>query len=516
METERKAPEQRTIDVDVESIDTRGRTLHGYAAVYGVESEDLGGFKEKIAVGAFSGVLDSDVRALLNHDPSQVLGRTKSGTLRLFDEQRGLRFEVDLPDSPLGENVREAVRRKDIDGASVRFTVDKDSWQDNLRTVESVKEVKDITVATFGAYPAASVDLRTRNNNDVAHAPQKEQDMSDDREVKEGGLNVEDRQLKQDDAATIREQAYPAGSLRVEDRVGDLRVTTLTEEFRTRGFPDQTASVTFDEFRAVTWGGTIVALNANRVNGVPLGADQRYAWQAVPNVAVNAGVTSVDVFQQTARSLPAGTAILRAIDATTNKPEVGSTLNITNVPLKQVAGVETGIPNVYLERDELATVVENDLRLAVNEGLDETVRAGLATSGFQAPSTDNILVSIRKAMTTIWASGYVPDTLMLTPAAAETIDTMVSGLTGGTADFVFGPGRFAPGTVFGLNTVVSKVLPAPVVLDSSANGKLYVSPISLSRFEENAGRTNTSLVRLEGHAVYGVERTAAAVRIAAS
>jgi hypothetical protein len=64
--------------------------------------------------------------------------------------------------------------------------------------------------------------------------------------------------------------------------------------------------------------------------------------------------------------------------------------------------------------------------------------------------------------------------------------------------------------------VVSKVLPAPVVLDSSANGKLYVSPISLSRFEENAGRTNTSLVRLEGHAVYGVERTAAAVRIAAS
>jgi hypothetical protein len=231
---------------------------------------------------------------------------------------------------------------------------------------------------------------------------------------------------------------------------------------------------------------------------------------------VNAGVTSVDVFQQTARSLPAGTAILRAIDATTNKPEVGSTLNITNVPLKQVAGVETGIPNVYLERDELATVVENDLRLAVNEGLDETVRAGLATSGFQAPSTDNILVSIRKAMTTIWASGYVPDTLMLTPAAAETIDTMVSGLTGGTADFVFGPGRFAPGTVFGLNTVVSKVLPAPVVLDSSANGKLYVSPISLSRFEENAGRTNTSLVRLEGHAVYGVERTAAAVRIAAS
>ncbi len=110
------APEQRTVDVDVESIDTRGRTLHGYASVYGVLSHDLGGFRERIAPGAFAGVLDADVRCLLNHDASQVLARSKSGTLRLHDEQRGLRFEADLPDSPLGENVREAVRRGDIDG----------------------------------------------------------------------------------------------------------------------------------------------------------------------------------------------------------------------------------------------------------------------------------------------------------------------------------------------------------------------------------------------------------------
>jgi HK97 family phage prohead protease len=142
-DNEHRAPEQRTVDVDVEAIDTRGRTLHGYAAVYNVESEDLGGFRERIAPGAFRNVLDADVRALLNHDPSQVLGRTKSGTLRLFDEQRGLRFEVDLPDSPLGENVREAVRRKDIDGASFRFAVDQESWQRDLRTIESVKHLRE-------------------------------------------------------------------------------------------------------------------------------------------------------------------------------------------------------------------------------------------------------------------------------------------------------------------------------------------------------------------------------------
>ena len=144
------------------------------------------------------------------------------------------------------------------------------------------------------------------------------------------------------------------------------------------------------------------------------------------------------------------------------------------------------------------------------------VRAGLATSANQAPGTDNILVSIRKAITTLRASGYSPNLLLLTPAASETIDTMVSGISGGTADFTFGAGRFAPGTLFGLTVVESKVLAAPVVMDSRANGRLFVGPISLARFEEAAGKTNTSLVRLETNAAYAVERTAAAIRIAAS
>src|SRR5215207_5181332 len=164
----RDAPEQRTIDVDVENIDTRGRTLHGYAAVYNVESEDLGGFRERIAPGAFSGVLDADVRALLNHDVNEVLGRTKSGTLRLFDEQRGLRFELDLPDSPLGQNVREAVRRRDLDGASFRFVVADEQWQGDVRTVTKVAELHDVTIASYPAYPAASVELRTRPERKAA------------------------------------------------------------------------------------------------------------------------------------------------------------------------------------------------------------------------------------------------------------------------------------------------------------------------------------------------------------
>jgi HK97 family phage prohead protease len=494
-----EAPEQRTIDVDVESIDTRGRTLHGYAAVYNVESEDLGGFRERIAPGAFSGVLDADVRALLNHDPSQVLGRTRSGTLRLFDEPRGLRFEVDLPDSPLGENVREAVRRKDIDGASFRFKVDQESWQGDLRTVESVKELKDVTVATFGAYPAASVELRTRNNDG---AEERQEDIMENHEER----SSEER------------TGMPAGSLHVEERAEIGRKKSLADEFRAAGFPGETATIDFerfDEYRAVTWTGSVDNINAATSTPAPLGYDQRWVWPAMQNQAVDAGATSVDVMTQTARSLATPANVVRAIDAVTAKPETGSTLTVVTTPLKQVASIETGIPNVYLEQPVFNTTIENDLRLAINDGLDKLVLDAIAAWGFQAPGTDPLLVSIRKATTTLMNAGYNPDTLVLTPANAEALDVLVTGASGAVNDYVFGPGNFAT-QIFQLNRRISKSIPAAAVLDNTALGKLYTSPVSLARFEADAGTTNRSNVRMELHAAFGVERQAAAVRIAAS
>lgn len=182
-------PEQRTVDVNVEALEQRGRTLHGYAAVYGAESGDLGGFRERIAAGAFANVLEGDVRCLLNHDPNVVLGRTTSGTLRLFDEQRGLRFEVDLPESR--SDIREAVSRGDIDGASFRFKVGEESWDGELRTIRSIAELHDVTVATYGAYPEASVELRTRpdagQGNGAGGGPQSAPVLV------RRGLRVEDR-----------------------------------------------------------------------------------------------------------------------------------------------------------------------------------------------------------------------------------------------------------------------------------------------------------------------------------
>ena len=247
-----------------------------------------------------------------------------------------------------------------------------------------------------------------------------------------------------------------------------------------------------------------------------LGADQRYAWPAFGLVGVAAGDTSVQVLSQSARTLPATASMIRNIDAVTAKPEVDSALAILNVPLKQVAAIEKNVPNVYLEQPVFNSVIENDLRLALNEALDKLVLDAVAGSGFQVPGTDPLLVSIRKAMTAVLAAGYSPDTLILTPANAEALDVLVSGISGGTNDYVFGAGSFAPGTIFGLNKRISKTAAAPCVADSRALGKLYASPIRLARFEVDAGSTNRSNVRLEGSAVFGVERPDAAVRIAAS
>ena len=81
---------------------------------------------------------------------------------------------------------------------------------------------------------------------------------------------------------------------------------------------------------------------------------------------------------------------------------------------------------------------------------------------------------------------------------------------------MFAPANFAPDQIFGLNKRISKTIPAPAVVDSTALGKLYASPVSLARFEADAGTTNRSNVRMELHGVFGVERQTAAVRIAAS
>lgn len=138
----------------------------GYAAVFDSLSQNLGGFVERIAPKAFAkAVKENDVRALFNHDPNIVLGRTTNGTLKLAEDSRGLHYEVDLnPKNSRHRDLYEDVQRGDVDQSSFGFSTIDDEWgfteQDYpLRTLKSVK-LYDVSPVTYPAYLDASVGAR--------------------------------------------------------------------------------------------------------------------------------------------------------------------------------------------------------------------------------------------------------------------------------------------------------------------------------------------------------------------
>jgi len=136
----------------------------GYAARFNSLSEEIFGYKEKIAPGAFANTIKkADIRALLNHDSSYVLGRTKAKTLSLEEDDQGLRMENIPPDTQWARDLAVSVERGDINQMSFGFNVLKESWNDKskipIRTLEEVALV-DVSIVTFPAYKNTQVQTR--------------------------------------------------------------------------------------------------------------------------------------------------------------------------------------------------------------------------------------------------------------------------------------------------------------------------------------------------------------------
>ena len=141
--------------------------ITGHAAVFNQLSEDLGGFREQIAPGAFADAIKTDdVRALFNHNPDLILGRNRSGTLKLQEDVTGLRMEIDLPDTQLGRDVLTYIERGDVSGASFGFSVrpNGQNWakDDEGRVIRTLTKVRlfDVSPVTFPAYPQTDVAAR--------------------------------------------------------------------------------------------------------------------------------------------------------------------------------------------------------------------------------------------------------------------------------------------------------------------------------------------------------------------
>lgn len=159
--------ERRVGTVAVETREDAAPVVRGYAAVFESETVIAGMFREVVAPGAFDQAVGrDDVRALFNHDPNYVLGRTTVGTLRLSVDERGLRYEVDPPATQWARDLMTSIGRGDVSQSSFGFRVKKDSWtqpENNqglpLRTIEDV-ELFDVSPVTYPAYPETSVAAR--------------------------------------------------------------------------------------------------------------------------------------------------------------------------------------------------------------------------------------------------------------------------------------------------------------------------------------------------------------------
>ena len=140
-----------------------GRRLEGYAATFGSEAR-IGSIVETIEPGAFLAALAGDVLALFDHDPSKVLGRTRSRTLTLTEDAHGLKFALDLPDTQAGRDVQALAERGDLGGMSFGFTVPNggESWSGERRTLKAVSLKEISVVSAWPAYPDTSLALRHR------------------------------------------------------------------------------------------------------------------------------------------------------------------------------------------------------------------------------------------------------------------------------------------------------------------------------------------------------------------
>lgn len=137
-------------------------SLRGYAAVYDTPTTRQREYAgtETIARGAFNALLKDDVIAAVNHDPNQLLGRSSSGTLRLSSDDHGLLFELDLPDTQLGRDVRTLVARGDLAGCSFCAEVGQVDRVEGGVVHRTFARLVDVSVVAFPAYPETSVVAR--------------------------------------------------------------------------------------------------------------------------------------------------------------------------------------------------------------------------------------------------------------------------------------------------------------------------------------------------------------------
>ena len=170
---DRDQRQTRTVDTNFITREDGGELhIEGYFAVFNSNYEIFDGMSESIAPGAFASSMGSDIRALINHDTTLVLGRTTAHTLELREDEHGLWGRVTVnPNDGDAMNLYERVKRGDVSGCSIGFAIrseETDFLPDGSVhwTITDV-DLYEVSACTFPAYEATNISARTRQRDDI-------------------------------------------------------------------------------------------------------------------------------------------------------------------------------------------------------------------------------------------------------------------------------------------------------------------------------------------------------------
>jgi HK97 family phage prohead protease len=149
-----------------------GRQLFGTVAPFNTPTR-IGSFTEEIAPGAFRASLatGSDIVALQDHMPDRLLGRTRSGSLRLSEDGAGLTFALDLPMTTAANDLLELVRTGNAGGMSFGFVPTREDWPKPDRRILRGVDLREISIVSWApAYPNTTVDARSHHAARMTYA----------------------------------------------------------------------------------------------------------------------------------------------------------------------------------------------------------------------------------------------------------------------------------------------------------------------------------------------------------
>lgn len=480
--------------------------MTGYAAMFNEPASGLP-FHEELAPGCFRSSLESgsDVLACVDHNPERLLGRTSSGTLKLDEDKRGLRFELQLPQTQLGRDVAEQVRRKDLQGCSFAFNVKSDSWQTDgnqrSRRIDDV-ELLDVSLCALPAYGCTNgtVSLRsdlarmtTMNDSDIAaqlEAARDEQRAIADKDVatiteadeqRFGELDSRVAELEKSAKWMQRRsglssqdapQAVPVVAASVADRDDELRSMhhyMLTGQAQQRRGTNNTGTGSEGGFLVPEfWSQSII--DKVREIGSVMGLANVQSIEGKTNYSL---VTTRPSFSWIAEGAAPADSSLAFSQATVGVKTVGGRCIVTRDLL---ADSISGFNESYLQM-QMATGMSEAVETALHggTGADSDTPDGIGTAVASANqvtaghATDLAIADVFSTYTTLGAAYRNAGTWLVSPGFLDQVRQMTTGSA--TGQYIWTVAN-DPGLVGGY---AGQILGRPVVvssyLDEPATGK---------------------------------------------